>query len=206
MRKYILILAMAVFACSCQRKANHNFAKMDSTATSATNAGEVTGDNFITPGKSMGKIFIDENAANVFSLLGKPDAGDAAMGKSLSTWYQDHNAAGYQTQVFFSRQVGANDDISRVKQIRVTSPEYKTGDSIHVQTLFKDIKASGQFKLNKVAMYNEGGKAFILYADVSKGIAFETGEDEKCSGIIVFEPGHILSYFPFHAKMQILKK
>lgn len=204
MRKYLLILSIPLIIFSCKDKPNRNFAKEDSAATVNNTVKEVAAGDLIIPGKSIGKIRINENSAKIVSLLGKPNSGDAAMGKALSTWYHNHDTSAYQVQVFFSRQMGTADDTSRVKQIRVTLPGYQTADQIHAGTSFKDISA--KFRLEKIATYQEKGKPFSIYAATSEGVAFEVDSDQKCSGILVFEPGHPLSYFPFHANMQLMKK
>lgn len=41
--------------------------------------------NQIIPGKRLGSIFLNQNATVVLDSLGKPDLGDAAMGKAIST-------------------------------------------------------------------------------------------------------------------------
>jgi len=203
MRKYLLILSVSLVTYSCHHKPGRNFAKEDSVSAMRNMMKDVSPKNLIVPGKGIGKIKIGGNSGQVFNLLGKPDLGDAAMGKALSTWYQGHDKSGFQTQVFFSRQMGTADDTSRVKQIRITSPVFETADQIHVNTLFSDISA--KFKLDKIASYKEKGKTFSVYAAISEGIAFEVGSDQKCSGILIFEPGRPLSYFPFHTNMQLMK-
>lgn len=204
MRKYLLILSVSLLVYSCHHKTGRNFAKEDSVAAARNMMKGVPASDLIVPGKSIGKMMIGENSAKVFDLLGKPDMGDAAMGKALATWYQGHDTAGSQVQVFFSRQMGTADDTSRVKQIRVTSPAFETADQIHVNTLFKDISA--KFKLDSIALYQQGGKAFSVYAATSEGIAFEVGDDRRCAGIIVFKAGLPLSYFPFHGNMKLTGK
>lgn len=97
----------------------------------------------IVPGKSIGQTKLNENAKIVFEKLGKPDNDDAAMGKSLSTWYAHHNPSGYQTQIFCSRYSGNPDEtVTHVIQIRVTSPYFKTANSIGVGSTLKQINAS----------------------------------------------------------------
>ena len=45
----------------------------------------------VVPGKSIGQTKLKEDAVLVYKKLGRPDAGDAAMGKSLATWYAGHH-------------------------------------------------------------------------------------------------------------------
>lgn len=158
----------------------------------------------IVPGKSIGQTSIGENAENVFRRLGNPDSGDAAMGKSLSTWYAKHDVKGYQTQVFCSRNMGNPDEtVSRVIQIRVTSPYFKTANGIGVGSMLKQINAS--FISKKSSFYKENKQTFFVY-DTAEGIAFETTAGGKCVGIIV----HALknyggaTYLPFHDHQKML--
>lgn len=164
----------------------------------------VTAAQLIAPGKSIGQTKLLEDAKVVFKRLGKPDSGDAAMGKSLSTWYANHNPKGYQTQIFCSRKMGSADEtISRVIQIRITSPYFKTTNGIGVGSTLKQINAS--FTSKKTSSYQENKQTFFVYDSV-KGIAFEVSAGGKCVGIIV----HLLkdyggtTYLPFHYNQKML--
>lgn len=140
----------------------------------------------IVPGKSIGQITLRENADSVYKALGKPDSGDAAMGKSLSTWYADHNPKGYQTQVFCVRNLGNPDEnISRIKQIRVTSPYFKTSERIGAGSTLTEIQT--KFKVIKTASYPDKKPPYQIYDD-KKGIAFEI-LNGKCRAVIVYLPG-----------------
>ena len=140
----------------------------------------------IVSGKSIGQITLRENADSVYKALGKPDSGDAAMGKSLSTWYADHNPKGYQTQVFCVRNLGNPDEnISRIKQIRVTSPYFKTSERIGAGSTLTEIQT--KFKVIKTASYPDKKPPYQIYDD-KKGIAFEI-LNGKCRAVIVYLPG-----------------
>ena len=140
----------------------------------------------ITPAKSIGKISLKETADSVYKDLGKPDSGDAAMGKSLSTWYADHDPKGYQTQIFCARNMGnADENVSHVKQIRVTSPYFKTKEGIGVGTTLTQIES--KFKVVKTASYPTKKLPYDIY-DAQTGIAFEI-LNGKCRAVIVYLPG-----------------
>lgn len=139
----------------------------------------------ITPGGGIGRITIDENADSVITTLGKPDAGDAAMGSQLMTWYAGHDSTGYQTNVFSRRNMGGKDErISRVKAIRVTSPDFKTMELLRTGLSFNEIKP--YFTLNPKG---RNGKGTATYEDTQAGIAFEVDSKNICTAIIVFGPG-----------------
>lgn len=190
----ILIFLLLINGCNQPKPAHAVFITQKS----------VTEAQLINPGKSIGKISLKEDAAEVYKLLGKPDSGDAAMGKSLSTWYANHDPKSYQTQIFCSRNMGNPDEtISRVIQIRVTSPYFKTVNSIGVGSTLKQINAS--FINKKTSSYKENKQNFFVY-DTDKGIAFEVSAEGKCVGIII----HLLNnysgttYFPFHNNQKML--
>ncbi len=153
----------------------------------------------IVPGKSIGQIKLYDNAELLLKKFGKPDAGDAAMGRSIATWYAGHKPSGYQTQVFCSRYMGGDENVSRVKQIRVTSPYFKTANGIGVGSTLKQLNVS--FRGRKTSTYKENKQLFFVY-DSGKGIAFETSESGKCAGVIVYLPGDRggFTYLPFHSK------
>ncbi|RYE19521.1 MAG: hypothetical protein EOP42_28930 [Sphingobacteriaceae bacterium] len=166
----------------------------------------VTAVQLIIPGKSIGKITLNENAELVFKKLGKPDAGDAAMGKSVATWYANHDSASYQTQIFCSRQMGtAHENTNSIKQIRITSPYFKTVNGIGAGSMLKQINAF--FIVKKTLTYKENKQQFFVY-DTIKGIAFEVAANGKCVGIIVYLPENAgnITYLPFRSVQQILSK
>jgi len=153
----------------------------------------------IIPGKSIGKILLKEDAELVYKQLGKPDSGDAAMGKSLSTWYANHNPKGYQTQIFCSRYMGSPDEnTSRVKQIRVTSPFFKTKEGIGAGSTLAQIQT--KFKVVKTASYLNKKLPYDIF-DNQNGIAFEIA-GKKCTAVIIYLPGDRggFTYLPFHAE------
>jgi hypothetical protein len=211
--KYVLILLIVGTLGSCAQPnadttgsdtTSTNTTITDTTALDTPGAEHVPLAQVIVPGISIGQTTLNESAENIIKRIGKPDASDAAMGKSLSTWYAKHNTAGYQTQLFFSRQMGV-DETSRVKQIRITSPWFKTAGALHVGTPFKNLFAN--FKLSKVATYREKGTTYAVYDDENAGIAFETDDKDLCSGIIVHEPKTTVTanYAAFHPTTKLLK-
>lgn len=161
----------------------------------------ISADKLIVPGKSIGQTALNDNGAEVTKRLGRPDAGDAAMGKSLSIWYANHDTTSYQTMVYASRQIGTNDETSRVKQIRITSPWFVTKDSVQVGSTLEQIGKTYQTK--KVAYFTKAGQMFNIYR--ADGIAFEIDPQQKCTAIIVFDadsnPGS--TYLPFYDNLKL---
>ncbi|QAA82805.1 hypothetical protein EI546_14240 [Aequorivita sp. H23M31] len=136
----------------------------------------------IIPGKRLGNIILNENSTAVKDSLGKPDSGDAAMGKAVATWHQGSKD---QLSIYTTTQMGV-EDFSRIKAIRTLSPDYKTNDNLAVDSTLDEIEIN--YKLNKVGDFTSEDHNYILYSTV-EGIGFEIGEDGKCHGIVLTEKG-----------------
>jgi hypothetical protein len=214
--KYLFILALAVT--SCKQKTSPTTAgaitrdttTSDTAKTNDTTAADLPGDKpvplaqLIVPGISVGQTAINESSENIHKKLGKPDGGDAAMGKSISIWYANHDTTGYVTQMYFSRNMG-NDETSRVKQIRVTSPWFKISNKIHAGVPFNSVEPA--YKLKKVALFADKGQQRSLYDDVKGGISFEVNDKGIITSIAVHEPGReaASTYLPFFSNLKMLK-
>jgi hypothetical protein len=211
--KYFTLIILIATLFSCKQKNAPTSA--DTMATKAntshtngktidTNAVDLPGDEriplaqLVVPGISIGQATINESSENIHKRLGTPDEGDAAMGKSVSIWYANHDTTGYVTQMYFSRGQG-DDEVKRVKQVRVTSPAFKITNKAHVGVSFKNV--SSLYALKKVATFTDKGSNRTLYDDVKTGIAFDVDEKDMITGITVHEPGRAatgtyLAFFP----------
>jgi hypothetical protein len=213
MRYSIIILAaIGLMACNQSPKTGQAVDTINIKAPDAVKQGSdtttsnkpVTADKSIVPGKSVGQTTLGEDAANVFKRLGKPDAGDAAMGKALSIWYAGHDTTGYQTMIYTARQMGTQDEAARVKQIRITSPWFITAEGIHNGATLQQINKV--YGVKKSATFTLKKEAYAIYRS-AKGIAFEIDPQEVCKGIVVFDeasqPGQI--YLPFYNDMKVVE-
>ncbi|UEG53517.1 hypothetical protein LLH06_00815 [Mucilaginibacter daejeonensis] len=190
MRYRILMIPALALLSACgepsdrsDRDKDTTIVKTEATTVEPTKA-EVAADHLIVPGKSIGQTRLDEDMDQVIARLGKPDGGDAAMGKSTSVWYTGHDTAKASTTIFASRQMGTADERARVKQIRVTSPWFKTADGI--------MTGADKAAIEKIYPHLEKAESPIakdeVYADKAAGIAFEFDGQDKCSAIIVMLP------------------
>jgi hypothetical protein len=209
MLKYYLLPLTIVICCGCGQNKKNGTANDTAHIAKITDAASqkpVPAAQLIVPGESIGGISINGTADSVYKKLGKPDAGDAATGKSLSTWFAGHDTSGYQTQIFFTRQMGTADDTSRVKQVRITSPIFKMMDYTGVGTSLQTITSAAEFSLKKVGEYTQGSQSFFIYDDAKAGIAFEFNTKNICSGIIVHEPGKSVmdAYMAFHVNAKMV--
>jgi len=217
-RSFIILPAIAFTLIACQQSKTSNvnesvFSSADSADSDSINpdsveATEQAGDRpdgmtqLIVSGKSIGQISINESGENVHKQLGKPDGGDAAMGKSISIWYANHDTTSFVTKIYFSRGHG-NDEIKRVKQIRVTSPFFKLRADIYTGKPL--MKAKALYQLEKVATFTERGHIRILYDDLRAGIAFDVDDKDLITGLTVHEPGRSVSttYLDFFSDLKL---
>ena len=184
MLKKLIFCFSIILLISCNEKSKNvenalNANKNISEKNSETEPKITTNEKEIIPGKSLGKIILNENATPVFDSLGKPDAGDAAMGKAVSTWGK---VDGNLLTIYTSTQMGV-EDFSRIKAIRSLSKDFKTVDNLGVNSSLADLKR--YYKLNPVGKFANNGKHYFLYT-TEKGIAFEVGLNEKCNGVLVY--------------------
>jgi hypothetical protein len=212
--KYLFLLILAASLASCKPKGGKNHNKQPAPdspkATDTAVKLDIPYDmpvplsQLIVPGISVGQTAINEASESVHKKLGRPDGGDAAMGKSISIWYANHDTASYQTQMYFSRDMG-NDETSRVKMIRITSPWFKVSNSLFTGRPVKI--AQDQFRLKKIATFTDKGNTYTIYDDQQGGISFEADEKGTCTGITVHQPGREATgtYLPFYSNLKILK-
>lgn len=174
--------------------------RVDSSGKTVT----IPASQLIVPGKSIGLTRIGQTAEETVAVLGKPDEGDAAMGKSLSTWYSKNNPA-YKTQVYSSIQSGADGDMPKVKSIRINNPFFETVNGIKTGSTLKEILA--QFPaILLTGSYRSFNKTIKVYDDAQAGIAFEIDGNDICKGICVHstdEKAHV-QYLPFEGSFKVM--
>lgn len=153
----------------------------------------------IIPGKSIGLTQLGQNAETLSS-LGKPDFSDAAMGKAWATWYSKD---GQKKELnIYTTYKDSEMKEKVIRQIRITSPEFKTSDKIATGKSLNDIQKSFP-KVKLVGEYNANGKTVQLYDDTDSGIAFEI-ENDLCIGITIHETGKKVNdeYITLHPDME----
>ncbi|GEM_PF-1119992 len=147
----------------------------------------VPSDSLIVPGVSLGAIKLDADAAPVMKQLGKPDAADAAMGKAVATWFEQHDSTSHALSIFTAKDMG-DSPTAIIKQIRVTAPTYKTEKGVGVSSTLDDIQQAFNVKAGKGYRINQENVA--VYVDTS-GIAFEMDKNGRCIGIVVYSKGDL---------------
>lgn len=210
MRRFILCTAFA-YLVACTPSVEKETAAVKDTIDHTNTDSSIAPNNrdtiqvhkLIVAGQSIGLTNIGQTAAEISALLGKPDEGDAAMGKSLSTWYSKNHPE-YKTQVFCSIYFGADEDQPRVKSIRVNNPFFETSSGLKAGSHWKDIEKEFPGLL-LVGSYTQGKGKVKVFDDVVKGIAFEINEESICVGICVHsrEEKGFLQYLPFENNFKV---
>ncbi|WP_028297886.1 hypothetical protein [Olivibacter sitiensis] len=183
----IALMAFIAFAwASCQGKSDRNEQRDKEEITQKADSTRQDSAWLLIPGRSAGKISIGEADSIVFASLGKPDAGDAAMGKSLSTWYGQYRGERNQLNIFASRNMGGDDETSRVQQIRVTSPAFATEEGLHVGANLEEVMQVYP-QAQKLNTFERKGIPYVTYG-TDQGIGFELNADLICKAIIIHDP------------------
>jgi hypothetical protein len=189
----ILFIACCVF-CSCtSTPKDASEGGLEQSRDSVTvhepssDAAVVPSDSLIIPGRSIGIIELETDAAVVMKKFDKPDAGDAAMGKSVSTWFEGHDSTAHAVSIFTARDVG-NSETALIKQIRVTAPGFKTQQGIGTTASLTQLEKI--FNLQKQKGYKLQQQDVAVYADPT-GIAFEIDKQGRCIGVVVYPTGEL---------------
>lgn len=160
----------------------------------------------IVPGERIGKVKLNGEVSSL-EVLGRPDMSDAAMGKAWLTWKGKRDEHNNATVLNVYTTYKDNTLTQKtVQQIRTTSSDFFTQDSIHVYSSLEAIKQRFP-SLKKAASYNEDGREILIYDAMEKGIAFEiasANEQQICTGIIVHEKNQSVTdiYIMLHPGMK----
>jgi hypothetical protein len=180
----LFLLVILFYACSGDQSKSTKAQEQTVKDTIATSSADTSGNDqslLLVPGKSAGKVNIGQNAEEVYVLFGKADAGDAAMQKSVAIWYKNHDPKSFSTSVYTVRDTGDN-PAARIKQVRVTSPEFKTKENIGVSSTLGEIQ--NKYSVTKLTDVIDRGEILEMY-DHLAGIAFEVDSKGICKAIII---------------------
>lgn len=136
----------------------------------------------IEPGRAIGHIVLFGDAGKSTAEWGEPDRKITSNGITVLTWYDEHDSTGHSLTVYAGALVSKRHTVNNVvKQIRVTSPKYKTINDVHTGMTLAELKT-----IYKLVPRQWAGKK--IYDDVSAGIAFEFDGQSKCLAIVVHAP------------------
>ena len=162
-----LIVVAALSACNSDKTVQLS---ADSTKYEA-----VAKDLLIVPGESIGKIKLGQSITSLNEILGRPDAGDAAMGKEWGIWYEGDTTKNKKDEIaIYSAYTDSTMKEKSVKQIRITAEKYATAEQLSTGNVRFDFKVKyPDFK--KVATYFDTklGDTIKLIDSKSSGIAVE---------------------------------
>ena len=184
MFKYLFISAISILMFGCESMSTHK-SLADSIHAVDTPLKTIAPAKLIVPGKRIGDICINEDADSVVAKLGRPDSSDAAMGASTMVWLDKTGKNTHQTSVYAHRNMGAaNEKINYIKEIRETSPSFKTADYGGAGSEIKDV-----LKLYKLKKHPaSGNKKLWLYDNYQEGIGFEVDSTGKCLAVYIHAP------------------
>ncbi|WP_163916956.1 hypothetical protein [Pontibacter burrus] len=159
----------------------------------------------IIPGLRIGQVRLNQTAEQVSNKLGKPDSGDAAMGKALSYWFSKSKRS-HVVAVYFSHSyTDGPEDYLLVRQVRVNSPAFRTPENIGAGNNIATIRR--HYTIAPIAYYQVGRQRIYIFDDDAKGIAFEMAvPDSSCIAVTVHKAGEDVtnSYLPMHPDMTRL--
>jgi len=156
------------------------------SSTVSMGADSVPVAKLIVPGISIGLTHIGQVSATLLKSLGKPDKEDAAMGKSIATWYAKNNTHN-ETDIYSTTNMGNAPEVSRVNQIRVTSSYFMTTEKLGVGSLLAAVQKVYP-GIKKTGSYTNGGATNYIYDAIDKGIAFEINSANQCIAVSVHPP------------------
>jgi hypothetical protein len=163
----------------------------------------------IAPGEGIGRIFLGQKLDEVHASIGAPKLSDAAMGGRLwEIWrsgpaFEGKRQNGLEElEIYFTREQPDLAGPSVVRQIRVTSPFFRTLSGISIRSSFSEIIASfPDLRIDEELTYGLNGgrseKDIEMFVDQRRGIAFEFRNGASadptvtgyCRAIHVFRPG-----------------
>jgi len=185
-KKVILTISVLTVLSACssggeKSPTQEHLSNKGSLAISSDKKTAVNQELLLLPGISAGKVKLGQDAKEIYAKLGKADAGDASMQKSVSIWYKNHDQESYSTSIYTVRDTGDN-PAAKIQQVRVTSPEFKTEEGIGVSSTLELIQQ--KYSVTKLTGITDGGRELVIY-DSMAGIAFETDIKGICKAVII---------------------
>jgi hypothetical protein len=163
----------------------------------------------IAPGEGIGRVLLGQRLDEVHANLGAPKLSDAAMGGRLWEIWRSGTAfdgkrqnGSEEMEIYFTRERSDLGGPSLVRQIRVSSPFFRTLSGISIRSSFSEIVASfPNLRIDEDLTSGLSGgrneKEFEMFVDQTRGIAFEFRNGASadpavpgfCRAIHVFRPG-----------------
>ncbi|MGY3052968.1 hypothetical protein ACVWYG_001165 [Pedobacter sp. UYEF25] len=200
-RKVIPTVLISIMFSACSngdvKSVTQHLSSKDRVETVKDEKTEINQELLLLPGVAAGKVKLGQDAKEVYALLGKADAGDAAMQKSVSIWYKNHDPESFAIAIYTVRDT-ADNPAARIQQVRVSSPEFKTEEGIGASSSLEKIKQ--KYSVTKLTDDSDGDEVLVIY-DSMAGIAFET-YNGICKAVIIHRANESLksTSLPLHQK------
>jgi hypothetical protein len=176
------LLVLALASCSKPPPAP----KTPDTRAAARDSAGTDSTRVLIAGERAGRAVINDSAARLGQLLGKPDFSDAAMGKAWLRW---RSADGRDsTLIYTSAQMGVEGDYPKVKLVRITSRAFNTKNGLGAGSSETEILRAYP-GLQNAFTYSHSKVEHHVLADEQAGIAFDFDDKKRCTAIAVFEKG-----------------
>lgn len=199
------LFGLTISLMACQSADNKQAANADSIAL--INANRAIDERFlIVAGQSVGEISIGEDIEQVGKKLGRPNAGDAAMGKAWGIWFSNDSTGGHRNEIaVYSAYRDTSMLVKDVKQIRITSDQFKTKDGLTIgntfnamKSKFPDLEESGRY-------LNERNDTVSVYDSKKSGIGFEFLQ-KKSVALTVHQVGKSMNdtYLTLHPEWKLI--
>ena len=163
----------------------------------------------ISPGVGIGRVLLGQRLDEVHASLGAPKLSDAAMGGRVWEIWRSGTAFDGKRQngpeeleIYFTRERSDLGGPSLVRQIRVSSPFFRTPSGVSIRSSFSEISESfPNLRIDEELTYALSGgrneKEFEMFVDRTRGIAFEFRNGASadptvpgyCRAIHIFRPG-----------------
>lgn len=165
-------LGIALISCKSPRRIQD---KVDSIVSIESGPGKIIDERFlIVPGRSVGEISLGDDLESVGKRMGRPDAGDAAMGKAWGIWYKTDAVTKQKSELaIYSAYRDTSMRVKEVKQIRITSNAYKTQDGFGTGRTMNDTELHFPGMEEVAAYLNENKDTILVYDAKPEGISFE---------------------------------
>jgi hypothetical protein len=196
-----------LLACCILFSCNSNSSKKIKLNSDSLLVDDIEAKLLIVPGKSIGRYYLGQNMLQVDSLKGKPDAGDAAMGKAWSIWYGKKSTIGKRNEIaIYSGYADSAMKNKAVKQIRVISSRFETADGLNNGNLLSNFQVKyPDFLLVATYLDTALGDTIQVFDSKAKGISVEFLRDIS-RAITVHAKGKALdeSYYTMRPELKKL--
>ena len=162
------------------------------------------GNPLIIPGQSVGEIRLGMENQEIERQLGKPAAGDTALGRTWMAWFgkKEGGGRGVELDIRSRRSVEHENDPAAIA-IRVEAPFFRTKEGVGTGSSLADV-----WKIFPNLRYDDNDpydKAVEIYVDDGHGIAIEVRRTQTNPGVMISPPSgawgicQAILIFPVHS-------